>query len=307
MAFLLPPLSLLQATLLALFFVSSYVGSLYISKNARLSFVATTVNTDTPRQKQKSERWRDDPDVIRARLAAVSLATMCSCLAVILVLFKDIPFNEAVWESLWRLGFSAPHPLLAHLVTPMLFLGPLYAMYLQQQLPLQAGTAIVKNYVHVIGLRNVIIAPLTEEIVFRACMLSMYHLCGASRRKMIFLSPLWFGLAHLHHGWDTYNRYGRTSSALQRAILQAVFQLVYTTLFGFHCCYLFLRTGSILPAVTSHMFCNVMAENMPKKRTGIIAAYVLGVAGYIYAISAWTETKSSIYWLDDTQLSALGY
>lgn len=67
------------------------------------------------------------------------------------------PFNEAVWESLWRLGFSAPHPLLAHLVTPMLFLGPLYAMYLQQQLPLQAGTAIVKNYVHVIGLRNVII------------------------------------------------------------------------------------------------------------------------------------------------------
>lgn len=90
MAFLLPPLSLLQATLLALFFVSSYVGSLYISKNARLSFVATTVNTDTPRQKQKSERWRDDPDVIRARLAAVSLATMCSCLAVILVLFKDI-------------------------------------------------------------------------------------------------------------------------------------------------------------------------------------------------------------------------
>lgn len=40
---------------------------------------------------------------------------------------------------------------------------------------------------------------------------------------------------------------------------------------------------------------------------GVIAAYVLGVAGYIYAISAWTETKSSIYWLDDTQLSALGY
>ena len=37
-----------------------------------------------------------------------------------------------------------------------------------------------------------------------------------------------------------------------------VFQLTYTSLFGFHCAYLFLRTGSIVPPTLSHIFCNVM-------------------------------------------------
>lgn len=39
--------------------------------------------------------------------------------------------------------------------------------------------------------------PVTEEIVFRACILAIYHVAGASRSKMIFLSPLWFGVGKL--------------------------------------------------------------------------------------------------------------
>lgn len=37
-----------------------------------------------------------------------------------------------------------------------------------------------------------------------------------------------------------------------------VFQFTYTTLFGFHSAFLFLRTSSLIPAITSHVFCNVM-------------------------------------------------
>ncbi len=37
-----------------------------------------------------------------------------------------------------------------------------------------------------------------------------------------------------------------------------VFQLSYTTLFGSFASYLFLRTGSILPPITAHIFCNIM-------------------------------------------------
>lgn len=79
--------------------------------------------------------------------------------------------------------------------------------------------------------------PITEEVVFRACMLAVYHMAGSSRTKMIFLSPLAFGVgtsticpctsvancrhsvAHFHHAWDTYNRYGRTASAARVALL----------------------------------------------------------------------------------------
>lgn len=66
-------------------------------------------------------------------------------------------------------------------------------------------------------------APFTEEVVFRACVLATYHLArhaGAPKWPLVFLTPLSFGAAHLHHAWDTYNRLGRSSFALKRAVLQ---------------------------------------------------------------------------------------
>ena len=82
-------------------------------------------------------------------------------------------------------------------------------------------------------------------------------------------------LAHMHHVWENYNRFGRTRQALQRAVLitrkgaphrrrvQAesgliVFQFTYTTLFGFHATFLFLRTSSLFPSMFAHTFCNIM-------------------------------------------------
>lgn len=38
----------------------------------------------------KNERWGDDPDVIKARLAAVSVATVVCCLGVFAVLFYHV-------------------------------------------------------------------------------------------------------------------------------------------------------------------------------------------------------------------------
>lgn len=37
-------------------------------------------------------------------------------------------------------------------------------------------------------------APLTEEIVFRSCMIAVAQLSGASHKHLIFVTPLWFGL-----------------------------------------------------------------------------------------------------------------
>jgi len=42
-----------------------------------------------------------------------------------------------------------------------------------------------------------------------------------------------------------------------------VFQLGYTTLFGWFAAYLFVRTGSVLPPLVSHVFCNVMGIYLP--------------------------------------------
>lgn len=139
---------------------------------------------------------------------------------------------------------------------------------------------------------------MTEEVVFRACILAVYHMSGASRMRMIFCSPLLFGLgesnislyisftkrlsiAHVHHALDTFYAKGGNAAAARIAFLGTrtpvflllcflrllspsclVFQLAYTSLFGFYASYLFLRTGSILPPITAHIFCNIMGIPM---------------------------------------------
>ena len=72
-------LSTTQAHLLALAFAGSYVGSIYVSQNARLTYAS---NNPTERARERV-RQRDDPDVIRARLKAVAFSTTLSCLAVV--------------------------------------------------------------------------------------------------------------------------------------------------------------------------------------------------------------------------------
>lgn len=105
LVFLNPPISLSTAHSLAVFFAGSYVGSLYLSKNARLTFKkapAKALRDGEQRLKENDERWRDDPDVIRARLSAVTLSTASSCAVVLGLVWKLIgwgvevcPFSES--------------------------------------------------------------------------------------------------------------------------------------------------------------------------------------------------------------------
>ncbi|CCM00632.1 uncharacterized protein FIBRA_02669 [Fibroporia radiculosa] len=243
LAFASPPISLNTAHALALSFVGSYVGSLYISKNARLSFkkvVAPDLREGEQRAKEDDERWRNDPDVIRARVTAAGLSTVSSCVVVLGVVWafvgwdmKELPI--ALETTLTRLGFdtdlSLSQIVLPSLVTPVLYAGPLYAYFLAGRLPFQRSWSWRRCIAPIVttwqGWRDFIVGPTTEEVVFRACTLAVYQLAGASVYMKIFLPPLLFGLAHVHHAWDKFNRFGRTKAAAQRAILETIFQLIY--------------------------------------------------------------------------------
>ena len=49
-----------------------------------------------------------------------------------------------------------------------------------------------------IWIRNYIVAPCSEELVFRACTLALLLQCTEPFRA-VFMCPLFFGAAHLHH------------------------------------------------------------------------------------------------------------
>ncbi|EIN12707.1 Abi-domain-containing protein [Punctularia strigosozonata HHB-11173 SS5] len=313
-----PPLSLAVAHACAFFVTASYVGILYASKGARLS------NKHDRTDATPLRGTRDDPAIIRARLVAVSFSTFTSLFGFVILLqcVEDRSRTDSADWELWmttfrsailRLGLQLDlsSRWLAYLVTPMLFAGSLYAQYLFLKLPGQSRWTVRGSLLPLFntwtGLRNFVFGPITEELVFRSCILAAYHLAGASKRFMIFVTPLWFGLAHVHHALETYQRLGQTPQALKTALVSSLFQFGYTTLFGFHAGYLFLRTSSIWPPIVAHVFCNIMGlpqiswemKCFPTKRHSIMVMYILGVVGYIYSMSAWTRVPGSLYWNDN--------
>jgi prenyl protein peptidase len=75
-------------------------------------------------------------------------------------------------------------------------------------------------------------------------------------RQTIFLTPIIFGLAHVHHFYEFRLTHPQVPAAA--ALARSLFQLGYTTLFGAYATFLFLRTGSLLAVCAVHAFCNCM-------------------------------------------------
>ncbi|KAJ7143969.1 hypothetical protein C8R44DRAFT_602127, partial [Mycena epipterygia] len=165
------------------------------------------------------------------------------------------------------------------LQTPLLFLGPLDASYLASALPGKARYSLERDFLGVfficINIHNYVLVSV-HWAWHPSCCTGTAHraLGGAARWKMIVVTPLVFGLAHVHHAWETYSRHGR-SSALKRAAA-STHGVYYTTLFGVHASFLFLRTASIVPPLTAHVFCNIMGvpqigaelHNFPARKNG---------------------------------------
>ena len=113
--------------------------------------------------------------------------------------------------------------------------------------------------------RNIIFAPITEEIVFRALIVSCLFMNWKQQRDSAFSSTLsinylalaghstvYFGIAHLHHLYEKI----RTGERILPACLSTLIQFTYTSIFGMIAALLFIRTGSIFPPIVSHMICN---------------------------------------------------
>lgn len=98
--------------------------------------------------------------------------------------------------------------------------------------------------------------PLTEEVLFRSAAVPLMLLAQTSVTKTIFLSPVVFGLAHLHHFYEF--RLTHPQVPVAAAALRSLFQLAFTSLFGAYATFVYLRTGSLLAIFMVHAFCNCM-------------------------------------------------
>ncbi|AEO57682.1 hypothetical protein MYCTH_49425 [Thermothelomyces thermophilus ATCC 42464] len=238
-----PRISISAAYGLLVLYALSYFVPFYLSKATRPSPALS----------------RDAPSVIRARIRFVTL----SCLACTVVTYQVLtraggttPLEALHLLGLWPVALRDSLRVL--FLTALLFAGPLYSCLIVERgwadwVRLQPLVEVWEEWT---TWRNIVAGPVTEEVLFRAASIPLVLLARVPPPPTVFLTPVVFGLAHVHHYYEF--RLTRPDVPAAASLLRSAFQLAYTTLFGAYATFLFLRTGSLAAVCAVHAFCNCM-------------------------------------------------
>ena len=185
---------------------------------------------------------------------------LCSVITLYVISTRADLFD---WEMLHLLGwypFSPFDVVKVFSLTALLFAGPLFEKGVIESgwRHWAKGRDFHETLSSWIGWRNYIAGPFTEEVLFRSLLLSLHLLIRPppSQAIIIFVTPLYFGIAHIHHFYEYTLTHPFTP--LPPALMRSIVQFGYTTVFGWYAAFLFLRTGNLWAVVIVHAFCNWM-------------------------------------------------
>ena len=202
---------------------------------------------------------RDAPSVIRARIRTVTLACIVTSAGTLYLLTSTAKLSPS--DALHMLGWWPVQPLdiLRSLsLTFLLYIGPLLREFFIEgeldDLRRRGFGALVESLSSWQGYRNYVAGPITEEVIFRSVLVPIHLLAKVSSSRIVFLTPLYFGIAHVHHFYEFTLTHPHTP--LLPAVLRTVFQFTYTTLFGWFAAFIYVRSGSLYACLIMHSFCN---------------------------------------------------
>ena len=262
---------------------------------------------------------RDDPTVIKQRL--FSVISVCLIAPIVMLHFarEDTPAKQGPPFTTWigfttrGLFYSATLPLV---LTASLFLGPMYLHFLQYPslslLLSQASTLVYSlssERLFLIKVRNLLLAPVCEEFIFRGCVISLLLAANLPYTALLLLSPLLFGLAHLHHLVGLMRSKGVPAA---QAVAAVGFQLLHTTLFGTFAAYVYLSTGSVVACMLCHAFCNWMEfpdlgwignphHPAHKRRLSVALVFIAGMLLFGCSLRSVMERGEYNNWMDDVR------
>jgi len=106
----------------------------------------------------------------------------------------------------------------------------------------------------ILAAKNLIAAPCFEEFIYRTCLINFCIESGAlTLKEAVYVMPFFFAISHLHHAIAEYKQRGLKKRQL---IIVTLFRLGYTNIFGIYSGLVYIKTGSIWPAIALHSQCN---------------------------------------------------
>ncbi|KAJ1836263.1 CAAX prenyl protease [Coemansia sp. RSA 2711] len=242
---------------------------------------------------------RDHPHIIKQRMRGVTLSTALSLVATGTVLWRwQDDKADAKSRIAAQLGLDVhmalPSLIVSLVLMGVLFLGPLVVGHLEGGIAwddVRRVPATLWN--QPTWMRNYVVGPVAEELVFRAAVVPLWAAAGLSTALCVFASPVIFGVAHVHRAGSLY---ARGEGSLAAVALGTLVQLAYTTVFGWIAAGLFVRTRSIAGPIAAHVFCNVQglpdvskAAQHPGHKYFIWLAFGAGLAGFLVLFEPMTR------------------
>ncbi|CAD6230006.1 GSCOCG00006685001-RA-CDS [Cotesia congregata] len=274
----------IYAILSCLFLSITYVASLYV---------------------WSSPHTREHSSTIKKRFFSVFIMALISPVFLYFGMSNKVLEKVTIWELLGLKWSGLLQAIFIPLIlTMILFLGPLCLQGLNGQWKLYFEPMYwIGNARTLIWWRNLVVAPLSEEWTFRACMLPLLLQCF-SPTAAIFICPLFFGVAHFHHVVERT----KVGMELKSAVILSTFQFVYTTIFGAYAAFLFAKTGHFVAPFAAHSFCNhmgfpdlteVLAYNNFLKRAGFFSLFVIGLVAWCFLLTPLTNPtwfNNNLFW-----------
>jgi prenyl protein peptidase len=191
---------------------------------------------------------RDSRNDIRV-VAFRSASTIASCTMCILIVQLS-PAGCNLELSAWLgLRLTPRAVLLPAVVSLSMYTGPLLQI-IQGRSPVP----YCKADLH-IKFRNLLIAPLVEELLFRGCIVRILASAQFHPATITLVAPLFFGLAHLHHILENVWIRGLPP---RKATFEQLLQFSHTTAFGIIATLVFTSAGSVAAPTLLHVGCNWM-------------------------------------------------
>ncbi|KAL1617282.1 CAAX prenyl protease [Neofusicoccum ribis] len=224
-------------------FTVIYVVPFYLSKTTRPS----------------QTLHRDAPSVIRARIRAVTTSCVLCTMITLYILAQSA--HDSFLDALHHLGcwpISIPDIFKTLLLLCVLFAGPLFENGIVDGdwRDWIVGRHVNETLSSWIGWRNFVVGPTTEELIWRSLMIPLHLSAHVSPTTAVFVTPLYFGIAHVHHFYEF--RITHPHTPVIAGVARSLFQFTYTSLFGFFASFVFVRTASLPAVIIAHAFCNWM-------------------------------------------------
>lgn len=178
-----------------------------------------------------------------------------SCSISIVIASQIIP-----WSSYGQLfatvGLCWPQSVTWSLIAPLsltslLFLGPLVLFKDTYNWP-EFVNYVKTEATDLQFVRNYMVAPLSEEFIFRGVLFAILEL-SFSVWSSVIISGILFSLAHSHHYF-----FQSIQGSEQIRFTDNLFQMSYTFVFAVYSASLYIKTRTILTTIQVHIFCNFL-------------------------------------------------